>query len=187
MASHIDILVNNAGSYANRRWMEASSGDWAALYNANVLSAVRLIRLLAPSMKEHKWGRIIQIASGEATQPFAFMPDYAATKAALVNTTVSLAKELARTGITVNTVSPGIIVTSGVEQFYRSVAAQRGWGTQWPDIEQGVLREILDNPVGRLGQVEDVASLVAFVASPLANFINGANLRVDGGSVITSN
>jgi NAD(P)-dependent dehydrogenase (short-subunit alcohol dehydrogenase family) len=122
------------------------------------------------------------MASGEATQPFAFMPDYAATKAALVNLTVSLAKEVARSGITVNTVSPGIIVTDGVQRFYREVAASRGWGTDWPQIEQGVLREVLDNAVGRLGRVEEVSYLVAFIASPLAGFINGANLRVDGGS-----
>jgi NAD(P)-dependent dehydrogenase (short-subunit alcohol dehydrogenase family) len=66
-------------------------------------------------MKKQNWGRIIQMASGEATQPFAFMPDYAASKAALVNLTVSLSKELANTGITVNTMSPGIIVTPGRE------------------------------------------------------------------------
>jgi len=122
------------------------------------------------------------MASGEATQTFAFMLDYGATKAALVNLTVSLAKELARTGITVNTVSPGIIVTDGVERFYREVAANRGWGTEWAEIEQRVLREVLDNPVDRLGRVEEVSYLVTFLASPLAGFINGANLRVDGGS-----
>jgi len=179
----VDILINNAGTYGNQGWMETTAEGWAARYNANVLSVVRLVQRLIPQMKARGWGRLIQMASGEATQPFAFMPDYAATKAALVNLTVSLAKELARTGITVNTISPGIIVTGGVEEFYREVAASRGWGTQWAEIEQGVLREVLDNPVGRLGRVEEVSYLVAFIASPLAGFINGANLRVDGGSI----
>lgn len=179
----VDILINNAGTYANQGWMETTAEGWAARYQANVLSAVRLIQRLLPQMKARGWGRLIQMASGEATQPFAFMPDYAATKAALVNLTVSLAKEVARTGITVNTISPGIIVTDGVERFYREVATRRGWGTEWAAIEQGVLREVLDNPVGRLGRVEDVSALVAFVASPLAGFIHGANLRVDGGSI----
>ncbi|MDQ3836800.1 MAG: SDR family oxidoreductase, partial [Thermoproteota archaeon] len=108
----IDILVNNAADYKNRSWADSTPDDWAELYNLNVLSAVRMIRSILPQMKKNGWGRIIQISSGEATQPFAFMPDYAATKAALNNLTVSLSKELASSGITSNTISPGIIVTS---------------------------------------------------------------------------
>ena len=184
----IDILINNAAAYANRRWTEATANHWGELYNANVLSAVRMIRLFIPHMKKQNWGRIIQMASGEATQPFAFMPDYAATKAALVNLTVSLSKELANTGITVNTMSPGIIVTPGVEHFYREMASSRGWATEsWDEIEKHVIVEVLYNPVGRLGRVEEVANFVAYVASPLADYINGANLRIDGGSTAVIN
>ena len=133
-------------------------------------------------MRSAGWGRIVQIGTGEAVNPFPTMPDYAATKAALLNLTVSLAKHLDRTGITVNTVSPGIIVTPGMQDFYRLEAARRGWGQDWPAIEAGVLAGILDNPTGRLGRPEEVADLVAFVTSPLAGYINGANLRIDGGS-----
>ena len=183
----IDILINNAGMYENHEWMEATPQAWATCYNANVLSAVRLIHLLVPSMKERGWGRIIQIASGEATTPFALMPDYSATKAALVNLTVSLAKALAGTGLTVNTVSPGIIVTPALEHFYRDMATKRGWGSMWEEIERRVLSEVRPNPTGRLGRVEDVAFLVTSLASPLASFINGANYRVDGGSTGTIN
>jgi 3-oxoacyl-[acyl-carrier protein] reductase len=183
----IDILVNNAADYKNRGWAESTPDGWAELYNLNVLSCVRMIRSVMPQMKKNEWGRIIQISSGEATQPFAFMPDYAATKAALNNLTVSLSKELANTGITSNTISPGIIVTSSLEKFYRETAAKRGWGSDWNEIEKHVVKEILYNPVGRLGKIDDVANLVVFVASPLASYINGANLRVDGGSVLTVN
>jgi 3-oxoacyl-[acyl-carrier protein] reductase len=184
----IDILINNAASYVNRGWTEATANHWGELYNANVLSAVRMIRIFVPHMKNQGWGRIIQMASGEATQPFAFMPDYAATKAALVNLTVSLSKELANTGITVNTISPGIIVTPGVEHFYREMATTRGWTTEnWNEIEKHVIREVLYNPLGRLGRVEEVANFVAYVASPLADYINGANLRIDGGSTASIN
>jgi 3-oxoacyl-[acyl-carrier protein] reductase len=184
----VDILINNAASYENRGWTEATPENWAELYNANVVSAVRMIRNFVPHMKKLGWGRIIQIASGEATQPFAFMPDYAATKAALVNLSVSLSKELAGTGITVNTISPGIVVTSGLEHFYRQVAVKRGWNSEnWNEIEKHVVHEILYNPVERLGRVEEVANLVSFVSSPLANYINGANLRIDGGSTVTIN
>jgi 3-oxoacyl-[acyl-carrier protein] reductase len=183
----IDILVNNAADYKNRGWAESTPDGWAELYNLNVLSCVRMIRSVMPQMKKNEWGRIIQISSGEAIQPFAFMPDYAATKAALNNLTVSLSKDLASTGITSNTISPGIIVTSSLEKFYRETAAKRGWGSDWNEIEKHIVQEILYNPIGRLGKIDDVANLVVFVASPLASYINGANLRVDGGSVVTVN
>lgn len=183
----VDILINNAGEYANRSWQQARPEDWEQLYRSNVVAAVALIRQLMPAMRNAGWGRVIQISSGEATNPFAVMPDYSATKAALVNLTVSLSKDLARTGVTANTVSPGIIVTPGVEAFYRRVAAERGWGDRWQDIEQGVLREFLDNPCGRLGRVEEVAALIAFLASPRADYINGANVRIDGGATAVIN
>ena len=177
-----DILVNNAGAFVNRGWDDATPEDWIELYAINVAAAVRCINGFLPAMRAAGWGRIVQIGTGEAINPFPTMPDYAATKAAVLNLTVSLAKHLDRTGITVNTVSPGIVVTPGVEEFYQLEAARRGWGQDWPSIEAGVLADILDNPTGRLGRPEEVADLVAFVASPLAGYVNGANLRIDGGS-----
>jgi 3-oxoacyl-[acyl-carrier protein] reductase len=182
LADGVDIVVNNAGAFANRGWDDATPEDWLDLYAANVAAPVRCIRGFLPAMRAAGWGRIIQIGTGEAINPFPFMPDYSATKAALLNLTVSLAKHLDRTGITVNTVSPGIVVTPGVEDFYRAEAVRRGWGGDWPTIEASVLAHVLDNPAGRLGRPEEIADLVAFVASPLAGYINGANLRIDGGS-----
>ncbi len=75
----VDILINNAGTYENQGWMETTAQGWAARYNANVLSVVRLVHHLIPQMKARSWGRLIQMASGEAPQPFAFMPDYSAS------------------------------------------------------------------------------------------------------------
>jgi 3-oxoacyl-[acyl-carrier protein] reductase len=181
-AGPVDILINNAGAYANRSWEDATPEDWLELYAINVAAVVRCIRGFLPVMRAGGWGRIIQIGTGEAINPFPTMPDYAASKAALLNLTVSLSKHLARSGITVNTVSPGIVVTPGVEQFYRREASHRSWGQDWASIEAGVLSEIVDIPVGRLGRPAEVADLVALVASPLAGYINGANLRIDGGS-----
>src|SRR6266700_1894472 len=174
----VDVLVNSAGTYVDSSWDEATPDDWLRVYDTNVVSAVRLVRELAPDMRRAGWGRIVQIASGEATQPFAFMADYAAGKAALVNLTVSLAKALAGSGITVNTVSPGIVVTGPLERFYRDQAARRGWGSSWPEVEAGVLRDVLPNSTGRLGRPVEVADLVTFVSSPLAGYISGANLRI---------
>ena len=177
----IDILVNNAGSFLVRGWADATPELWLDVFNQNVLSMVRMIRLLMPQMRELGWGRIIQIASVVGTQPLASLPDYSVTKAAVINMTVSLAKELAQSGVTVNTVTPGPIMTAGWVEWARGIATARGWGNNMVEIEKRVVQELLPNPAGRVGRIDDIAALVAFVASPLAGFINGANLRVDGG------
>ncbi|BAY50075.1 putative 3-oxoacyl-(acyl carrier protein) reductase (plasmid) [Scytonema sp. HK-05] len=179
----VDILVNNAGIYEDRGWMDSPPNGWAEIYNANVISMVRMIQLLIPHMKQLGWGRIIQIASGLAIQPFAARPDYQATKAATLNMTVSLAKELAQTGITVNTVSPGLIATEGAKRIFHQIALTKGWGTEWAEIEKHLVLEDWPNPSSRLGRPEEVANIIAYLASPLADYINGANIRVDGGGV----
>jgi NAD(P)-dependent dehydrogenase (short-subunit alcohol dehydrogenase family) len=184
---HVDILVNNAATYTHGSWLDDTPDAMLHLYNVNVIGAARLIQHLVPQMRERHWGRIIQIASGDATEPLAFMSAYAATKAALVNLTVGLAKSLANTGITVNTISPGIIATDGVKQFYKGLAAQLGWGSDWATIERHILADVLPNPTGTLGTVEQVADLIVFVASPLANYIDAANIRIDGGSTRSIN
>ncbi len=184
----IDILVNNAGSYAAASWFETSPKSWRGFYEADVLSAVRLIQAIAPRMRERGWGRIINIATGMATSPQPTMPDYAAAKAALINATLSLAKALAGTGITVNAISPGLIATDGVERVLRETAQTSGWGADWNVIQKRWITEVLHSDlVPRLGTVNEVADLVAFVASPRASYIHGANLRVDGGLVPSIN
>jgi 3-oxoacyl-[acyl-carrier protein] reductase len=161
--------------------------DWADIYNQNVVSSVRLIRQFGPVMRETGWGRIVNISSGGAWQPFASMADYTATKAAILNLTVSLAKEFAGQGVTVNTVSPGIIVTESTEAYFRSVAEDRSWSQEWSAIEQRVIADFLPNSTGRLGRPSDVANVVALIASPLSDYVNGANYRVDGGSTTAIN
>lgn len=184
----IDILINNAGGSGSPSWFAASIQDWESAYQRNLLSAVRLIRELAPPMKDTGWGRIINISSGVATQPTTAIADYAAAKAALVNLTVSLAKELAYTGITVNTLTPGTILTPGMEKAVYDIAAEQGWNTDdWSELERRTAREIWPNPTGKVGRVEDIANMATYLASPLAGFINGANYRVDGGNIASIN
>src|SRR6185503_12405002 len=168
----IDILVNNAGAYEVRGWTDTTPTQWLDVFNQNVVSMVRMIRLLVPQMKPLGWGRIIQISSVVGVQPMATLPDYNVTKAAAINMTVSLSKELANTGITVNTVTPGPIMTAGWIDWARGMAKARGWGEQMTDIEAHVVKEILPTAVGRVGRIDDIATLVAFVASPLAGFIH---------------
>ena len=179
----MDILVNNAGGYEQVGWMETTSEKWTDMFNHDLLSMVRLIQRLAPLMREGGWGRIIQISSSAAIQPFKFGPDYSAIKAAIVNLSVSLSKELSGSGVTAVTISPGPIRTKGFEALWRDYSKGKGWGENWEEIERNVVREVVPNPAGRVGRVDEVAALVAFVASEFGGYINGANLRVDGGYV----
>ncbi|MBV9460778.1 MAG: SDR family oxidoreductase [Bradyrhizobium sp.] len=181
LGGSIEILINNSGSYAAREFLETTPETWDEFYRADVLPAVALILKGGKMMAHQGWGRIVNIASGLATTPQTSMADYAAAKAALVNATVSASKAFAPAGVTVNTVSPGLIRTAGVERVLQDQAARRGWGRDWPTIERRWFEEVLHSEVRRLGRPEEVADLVAFIASPLADYISGANLRIDGG------
>lgn len=169
-------------------WFEAPAADWVNVYNQNVGSMVRLINRLVPGMKQRGWGRVISLASVVATMPFPEGCAYAATKSACLNLAVSLAKGLAGTGITSNAVSPGMIVTPGVEEMLKKMAPKFDLpADDLPALEQFALKNMVPNPSARLGRPEDIAAAVTFLASPLAGYINGANLRVDGGTAPTVN
>jgi len=180
----LDVLVNNAGgktTAGNPDWLEVPLQDWAGTYEQNVGAAVRMIQHFVPGMRAQGWGRLIQIASASATQTEPGIGEYQAAKAALVNLSSSLARSLAHTGITVNTVSPGFVVTPASEAWLISVARQERWGEDRATIEQHFTREKIPLCVSRLGRPADIGNMVAFLASPLAEYISGANFRVDGG------
>lgn len=179
----VHVLVNNAGGVAgSAQFEELSDEDWISLFQLNVLSTVRLTRALLPPMREHHWGRIINIASEAGMQPDPIIAHYNAAKAAVINLTKSLSDAYGREGILVNTVSPGPIRTPLAEQFMATQAKAHGGGPQ--QAEQAYLREQRPHMVlRRLGTPEEVAAAVVFLASESASFITGANLRVDGGSV----
>ena len=110
------------------KWASSGTDDWLDMYQQNVLSAARLSKLVIGNMKARGWGRIIQLGTIGSHQPNNIMPHYYAAKGALATMGVSLAKELSNTGITVNTVSPGLIRTAEVEAAYMAKAARLGWG-----------------------------------------------------------
>lgn len=191
MAGDIDILVNNAGGAAGTSalaWTEVREADWGATYELNVVAAARLVRRLLPGMQARGWGRIINVASAAATQPIAMGPDYGAAKAAMLNMTVSLAKSLGSCGVTANSVSPGMVMTPAVEAWLSELRSTMGWGSiTIEEAEHRAAREITPIPVGRVGRVEDIAHVVAMIASPASGYMTGANVRVDGGQVQTVN
>lgn len=183
-----DILVNNAGAFPQKPWLKSTAAEWTDLYNQNVGSMVRMITRLVPGMKQRSWGRVVAIASGVATMPFGDMGNYSATKAANLNLAVSLAKDLAGTGVTSNAVSPGMILTPGVEEMLKGMAPQLGIPVDDLEaLEKHAVKNMVPNPSARLGRPADIAAAVTFLASPLAGYINGANIRVDGGTVPTIN
>lgn len=179
----VDILVNNYGSASRGRWGNTQHADWIDMYQKNVLSAATLIEGLIEPMKAKGWGRIVQLGTVGSHQPGARMPHYYAAKGALATMSVSLTQALSNTGITVNTVSPGYIRTAELEAGFRLKAAKKGWGDDWKDIEKHIVAEEFPNPCGRIAEREEVADLVSFLCSERAAFINGQNIRIDGGAI----
>lgn len=178
-----DILINNYGTAMVGKWGKLSSSQWLEAYEHNVLSGVRLIEGFLSSMKNKGWGRIIQIGTMGNQQPNDIMPHYYAAKGAQANMTVSLSKALADTGITVNTVSPGLIHTPELEDWLRAKAKKNNWGEDWAEIEKQFVKQEFKNPCGRIATMVEVADLVTFIASPKANYINGQNMIIDGGAL----
>jgi NAD(P)-dependent dehydrogenase (short-subunit alcohol dehydrogenase family) len=175
------VLVNNVGGADKLApFEEISDEDWINAFQLNVLSTVRVIRATVPSMQHQHWGRIINISSESATQPYPVMPHYTAAKAAITNLTKSLSKAYARDGILVNTVSPALTWTPLVEQIFTAQAKAQGITLQ--EFQQAFVSENRIE-LGRPGMPEEVASAVVYLASEAASFITGTNLRVDGGTI----
>jgi 3-oxoacyl-[acyl-carrier protein] reductase len=177
----VDILINNYGVAEGGSW-ESPTADWIDIYQKNVLSAVRSTQAFTPGMRERGWGRVLFVSTVGYARPNSKMPHYYASKMALINMTVSLAKELANTGITVNCISPGIIATAEIRRHLEKQASKRGEPTDWASLQQVAAREFMPNPTGIIGDPEDIGHLVAFLASDKARYINAANYRIDGGA-----
>ena len=176
----IDILVNNYGTAEPSSWQDEDSSAWFKAFEKNVLSAERIIKGLLPTMTKNQWGRVINLGTTGSTKPNPKNPAYYSSKGALVTMTVSLAGALAKTGITANVVSPGLILTPEVKKAYEDREKRKGGTRSWESIESEIAENI---PTGRIVRRQEVAALVTFLCSPSSDAITGQNIRIDGGAL----
>ena len=161
----IDVLINNAGITKDNLFLRMKEDDWDDVLNVNLKANFSLCKMVIKNMVKKRWGRIINISSAVAKMGNAGQTNYAASKAAIEGFTRSLALEVASRGITVNAVAPGFIKTEILE-------------TIDPEKLQAMVKNI---PVGRVGDAEDIASIVSFLASDESSYITGQVLHVNGG------
>jgi NAD(P)-dependent dehydrogenase (short-subunit alcohol dehydrogenase family) len=176
----VDILVNNLGIYEAKPFAEITDEDWHKLFEVNLVSGARLARHYFPGMLARDWGRIIFIASESAVMIPSEMIHYGLTKTAQLSLSRGLAALSKGSKVTVNAVMPGPTQSEGIADFLRSVASDPK--APLKELEAEFFR--IHRPtslIQRMIEADEIASLVAYVASPLSAAINGAALRVDGG------
>jgi 3-oxoacyl-[acyl-carrier protein] reductase len=184
-AGGCQVLVNNHGRALRGSWDACDRDAWLEALDHNLLAAARLTQALLPDLKAQGWGRIVNVGTLGSSRPGAAMPHYYAAKGALATLTQSLARAVAGTGITVNLVSPGLILTDEVREHWLARGRREGIGDTWAAVEAHLAAHEFANPLGRIARREEVADAVLFLASDRAAFVHGQNLRVDGGALGT--
>jgi NAD(P)-dependent dehydrogenase (short-subunit alcohol dehydrogenase family) len=178
----IQILVNNLGIFEPEPFEAITDAEWLRFFDVNVLSGVRLARLVLPEMRRANWGRIIFISSESGVQIPSEMIHYGVTKTAQLAVSRGLAEALAGSAITVNSILPGPTRSRGVGEFVDALA--NASGMSFAQFEKEFFAKVRPTSlIKRFAEPEEVASLVAYVASPLASATTGAALRVDGGVI----
>ena len=169
----LDILVNNAGTSATGEFESVTDEAWQADFNLKLFAAIRLARLAVPGMRQHGWGRILNMTNIGAKQPRAKSMPTTVTRAAGLAFTKAMSKEFASSNILVNTVCIGLIKAG---QHERKAARA---GVPVEQMYEAMGKEI---PLGRVGRAEEVASVVAFLASEAASYVTGSSINLDGGA-----
>jgi NAD(P)-dependent dehydrogenase (short-subunit alcohol dehydrogenase family) len=178
----VEILINNLGIFEPRPFEDIADDEWRRFFDVNVLSGVRLSRLYLPAMRRANWGRIIFISSESGVQIPAEMIHYGVTKTAQLGVSRGLAEAVAGTGITVNTVLPGPTKSRGVTEFVDALSKSNG--QSFEAFQAEFFKTIRPTSlIKRFAAPEEVASLIVYLASPLASATTGAALRVDGGTI----
>ncbi len=178
----VDVLVNNLGIFEPKPFERITDEEWEHFFAVNVLSGVRLSRAYLSGMKERTWGRIVFISSESALQIPAEMIHYGTTKTAQLAIARGLAETCAGTRVTVNSVLPGPTASEGVTQFVGQLAQQNKMSPE--EFEKDFFQNARPTSLlQRFLEPDEIASVVAFVCSPLAAAINGASVRADGGVI----
>jgi NAD(P)-dependent dehydrogenase (short-subunit alcohol dehydrogenase family) len=178
----VDVLVNNVGIFEPKAFESITDADWLRFFETNVMSGVRLSRAWLPGMKAKNWGRILFVSSESALNIPVEMIHYGVTKTAQLAVARGLAEAVAGSAITVNSILPGPTASEGVQTFVSQLARERG--TDAAAMEKEFFATARPSSLlKRFIEPDEVANLIAYVASPLAAATNGAALRVDGGVV----
>jgi 3-oxoacyl-[acyl-carrier protein] reductase len=179
----LNVLVNTVGPAAGR-FEQLSDADWVTAFQLGTLGAVRCVRAALPLLRRAPWARIVNLSAHSTQRQSEILPAYTASKAAVTSVSKNLARSLAPDGILVNTVSPGTIVTASFTEALRGVFEERGLDASDPHDVMRWIDEVFHQPadLGRAGLPEEVAVVVAFLASPRNGYVTGANVNVDGGS-----
>jgi NAD(P)-dependent dehydrogenase (short-subunit alcohol dehydrogenase family) len=178
----IDILVNNAGIYGPQDFYEVDDDTWDAYWQTNVMSGVRLSRALLPEMVQRGWGRVVFISSESALNIPADMLHYGVSKTAQLSLARGLAKVVAGSGVTVNTVLPGPTLSDGFAAMMEDEVKRTGKPLE-ELAKEFVMAQRPSSVIQRAATVEEVANMVVYVCSKQASATSGAALRVDGGVV----
>jgi NAD(P)-dependent dehydrogenase (short-subunit alcohol dehydrogenase family) len=178
----IDILINNAGIFEPKAFADITDEDWLRYFEVNVLSGIRLSREIFPKMLSNNWGRIIFITSESAVNIPEEMIHYGTTKTALHAVSRGLAELTKGSAVTVNTVMPGPTASEGVIDFVKQMAEDSGISVE--QAEEGFFKTMRPTSlIQRFSDVQEIANMVTYIASPLSSSTNGSSLRVDGGVV----
>ena len=174
----VDILVANAGGPPLGGFDQMSDEDWQAAFELTLLSTIRLIREVLPHMRKRRWGRILTIQSSSVKQPIDGLILSNGIRPGVVGLSKTLATELGKDNILINTVCPGRILTDRLQSGLRRRAQQAG-----KSLEEYLPTATAEIPLGRIGSPEEFANMVVFLASERASYVTGATIQVDGGLI----
>ena len=182
ISNRIDVVINCAGGGGEHAsWWETTDAKWNEVFQLNVFLTAELSKVFSKSMITNRWGRIINIASVAGIRPLSIGPEYAAAKAAVLSLTVSLAKACEKTGITVNAISPGLVMTKKIKNILSKDCLSHASATADEEQYHEAARKIFPSLTGKLTESKDIGAFVLYLLSDAGKNMTGQNFVIDGG------